>query len=269
MKLFAGASDARSAAPRDRRVALQSSRLRAPARGLHGGALPGAAWAAEDVDVAWVPGAFEIPQTARALADTRRYDAIIALGVVIRGGTPSLRIRVPRRHRRRAGGDAKIPASPSHSVSSPPTTSSRRSTAREASTATRGATPRRRRSRWRACFPRCASAPEPGRERPASAARGDRAGSRSRCSTPPISRLGERARDRLRTRRGELRPAPRSARVRQGAGVRNDGRARHDRRADRGRTRATGGSTGWPRSIATCSGSRCTSCSTPTRRRRW
>ena len=44
--------------------------------------------AADDVDVAWVPGAFEIPQTARALADTRRYDAIIALGVVIRGGTP-------------------------------------------------------------------------------------------------------------------------------------------------------------------------------------
>jgi 6,7-dimethyl-8-ribityllumazine synthase len=44
--------------------------------------------AAEDVDVAWVPGAFEIPQAARTLADTRRYDAIIALGVVIRGGTP-------------------------------------------------------------------------------------------------------------------------------------------------------------------------------------
>jgi 6,7-dimethyl-8-ribityllumazine synthase len=42
----------------------------------------------DDVHVAWVPGAFEIPQTARALADTRRYDAIIALGVVIRGGTP-------------------------------------------------------------------------------------------------------------------------------------------------------------------------------------
>jgi 6,7-dimethyl-8-ribityllumazine synthase len=44
--------------------------------------------AADDVHVAWVPGAFEIPQAARALADTRRYDAIIALGVVIRGGTP-------------------------------------------------------------------------------------------------------------------------------------------------------------------------------------
>jgi len=44
--------------------------------------------AAEGVHVAWVPGAFEIPQAARTLADTRRYDAIIALGVVIRGGTP-------------------------------------------------------------------------------------------------------------------------------------------------------------------------------------
>jgi 6,7-dimethyl-8-ribityllumazine synthase len=44
--------------------------------------------AAEDVHVAWVPGAFEIPQAARTLAGTRRYDAIIALGVVIRGGTP-------------------------------------------------------------------------------------------------------------------------------------------------------------------------------------
>jgi 6,7-dimethyl-8-ribityllumazine synthase len=43
---------------------------------------------AEDVDVAWVPGAFEIPQAARALAESRRYQAIIALGVVIRGGTP-------------------------------------------------------------------------------------------------------------------------------------------------------------------------------------
>src|SRR5262249_2750115 len=44
--------------------------------------------AADRVHVAWVPGAFEIPQAARALATTRRYAAIIALGVVIRGGTP-------------------------------------------------------------------------------------------------------------------------------------------------------------------------------------
>ncbi|MEE2679288.1 MAG: 6,7-dimethyl-8-ribityllumazine synthase [Myxococcota bacterium] len=44
--------------------------------------------APEDVHVAWVPGAFEIPQVARALAASGRYDAVVALGVVIRGGTP-------------------------------------------------------------------------------------------------------------------------------------------------------------------------------------
>lgn len=44
--------------------------------------------AEEDVDMAWVPGAFEIPFVARKMADSARYDAVIALGVVIRGGTP-------------------------------------------------------------------------------------------------------------------------------------------------------------------------------------
>jgi len=43
---------------------------------------------AQDVHVAWVPGAFEIPLAARALAASGRYDAVVALGVVIRGGTP-------------------------------------------------------------------------------------------------------------------------------------------------------------------------------------
>jgi len=43
---------------------------------------------ADDVDVAWVPGAFEIPMVAGKLAASGRYDAVIALGVVIRGGTP-------------------------------------------------------------------------------------------------------------------------------------------------------------------------------------
>lgn len=43
---------------------------------------------AGDIDVAWVPGAFEIPMVARKLVDAGRYDAVIALGVVIRGGTP-------------------------------------------------------------------------------------------------------------------------------------------------------------------------------------
>jgi 6,7-dimethyl-8-ribityllumazine synthase len=42
----------------------------------------------EDIHVTWVPGAFEIPQAARTLAVSGRYDAIVSLGAVIRGGTP-------------------------------------------------------------------------------------------------------------------------------------------------------------------------------------
>lgn len=44
--------------------------------------------AGDDVDVAWVPGGFEIPLVAKQMASSGRYDAILALGVVIRGGTP-------------------------------------------------------------------------------------------------------------------------------------------------------------------------------------
>ncbi|MBI3979011.1 MAG: 6,7-dimethyl-8-ribityllumazine synthase [Chloroflexi bacterium] len=39
------------------------------------------------VDVAWVPGSFEIPLVARRLAESGRYDAVICLGAVIRGAT--------------------------------------------------------------------------------------------------------------------------------------------------------------------------------------
>ncbi|XOQ36460.1 MAG: 6,7-dimethyl-8-ribityllumazine synthase [Lactococcus sp.] len=41
----------------------------------------------EAIDIAWVPGAFEIPLIAAKLAKTNQYDAIICLGAVIRGGT--------------------------------------------------------------------------------------------------------------------------------------------------------------------------------------
>ncbi len=42
----------------------------------------------EDIDIAWVPGAFEIPLVAQKLANSQRYDAVITLGTVIRGATP-------------------------------------------------------------------------------------------------------------------------------------------------------------------------------------
>lgn len=42
----------------------------------------------EEMDVAWVPGAFEVPLVAQKLAATKKYDGIITLGAVIRGSTP-------------------------------------------------------------------------------------------------------------------------------------------------------------------------------------
>lgn len=41
----------------------------------------------EDIDVAWVPGAFEIPLIAKKLAKSGKYDAVICVGAVIRGST--------------------------------------------------------------------------------------------------------------------------------------------------------------------------------------
>lgn len=42
----------------------------------------------ENIDVAWVPGAFEIPLVAQKMAMSNNYDAVITLGTVIRGSTP-------------------------------------------------------------------------------------------------------------------------------------------------------------------------------------
>ncbi|HDQ00772.1 MAG TPA: 6,7-dimethyl-8-ribityllumazine synthase [bacterium] len=42
----------------------------------------------QDIDIAWVPGSFEIPLTALKMAQSGKYDAVICLGAVIRGATP-------------------------------------------------------------------------------------------------------------------------------------------------------------------------------------
>lgn len=41
-----------------------------------------------DITVAWVPGAFEIPLIAKKMAASKKYDAVVCLGAVIRGATP-------------------------------------------------------------------------------------------------------------------------------------------------------------------------------------
>ncbi len=42
----------------------------------------------DDIEIAWVPGSFEIPLTALRLANSKKYDAVLCLGAVIRGATP-------------------------------------------------------------------------------------------------------------------------------------------------------------------------------------
>lgn len=42
----------------------------------------------KDIDIIWVPGAFEIPLAAKKLAKSKKYDSVICLGAVIRGSTP-------------------------------------------------------------------------------------------------------------------------------------------------------------------------------------
>lgn len=41
-----------------------------------------------DIEIAWVPGAYEIPLVAQRMAESKKYDAVICLGAVIRGATP-------------------------------------------------------------------------------------------------------------------------------------------------------------------------------------
>ena len=75
-----------------RRIAVVASRFNENVtRALVDGALDalvrhGVAF--DDVDVVWVPGAWELPIAVRRAMATERYDAIVALGAVIRGDTP-------------------------------------------------------------------------------------------------------------------------------------------------------------------------------------
>jgi 6,7-dimethyl-8-ribityllumazine synthase len=73
------------------RVAIVVSKFN---ESITGGLLTGARAAleaaqvrSEDITLVWVPGAFEIPLTARRLAETGRFDAIVCLGCVIKGDT--------------------------------------------------------------------------------------------------------------------------------------------------------------------------------------
>jgi 6,7-dimethyl-8-ribityllumazine synthase len=79
------------ASARGRRVGVVVARFNElVTRKLLDGALEGLrahGVADEDVDVAWVPGAFELALAARRLAASRTYDAVICLGAVIRGET--------------------------------------------------------------------------------------------------------------------------------------------------------------------------------------
>lgn len=42
----------------------------------------------DDIEIVWVPGAFEIPLVAKKMAQSKKYDAVMCLGAVIRGATP-------------------------------------------------------------------------------------------------------------------------------------------------------------------------------------
>jgi 6,7-dimethyl-8-ribityllumazine synthase len=52
------------------------------------GALSEAGWADDGIETFFVPGAFELPQAAQRLADSKRFAAVVCLGCLIRGETP-------------------------------------------------------------------------------------------------------------------------------------------------------------------------------------
>ncbi|MFN3285975.1 MAG: 6,7-dimethyl-8-ribityllumazine synthase [bacterium] len=85
IRTFEGSLDGRGL-----RVGVVASRFNeATTRLLVDGALDGLRrCGVDEVDVAWVPGAFEIPLVAARLARSGRYDAVVCVGAVVRGETP-------------------------------------------------------------------------------------------------------------------------------------------------------------------------------------
>ncbi len=68
--------------------------------------------ASEDlIDMAWVPGSFELPLAAQKMAESGRYDAVICLGAVIRGATPHFEYVAAEASKgiAKVGLDAKLP----------------------------------------------------------------------------------------------------------------------------------------------------------------
>ncbi len=53
----------------------------------------------KDIDIAWTPGCFEIPLIAKRLAQSGKYNSVICLGAVIRGGTPHFQYIASEVHR--------------------------------------------------------------------------------------------------------------------------------------------------------------------------
>ena len=226
-----------------------------------------------------MPGAFEIPQAARAVAETGRFDAVVCLGCLIRGATPHFEyISSAVAHGLTAGaGETGVPMA--FGVLTTDTVGAGGGARGRRAATTRGGRRRPRRSRWRCCSARCA--PRIGRQ---SVASRDDDGRRARAAAPRARGgaadavpVGGRPRQRARGDRDvlasrEREPAPNAptttdrrrlptrADVRERAGRRHRRPSRRDRRADRRRTRRTGGSSGWPCSTGWCCGWRSTSC---------
>ena len=145
----------RRPAHRGRGRAVQRDRSR---RELAEGAKAGLAahGVAEDaVDVAWVPGAFEIPLVARRMASSGRYDAVVCLGAVIRGETAHFDLVANEAARGIADVARETGVPVIFEVLATDDPGAGGGTRRRRRTGTRGGRRPRRRSRWHGSWMRC------------------------------------------------------------------------------------------------------------------